>query len=124
MKPAPLGSSLVMWVLCSIVVLASPQGGGEPRYEVVSIKKNVGTPMASGFQERPDGGLSAAGVTVATLIARAYPPAVPIEMEGLPAWATRQRYDVNTTALLTQPSTSDRTTMLRAMLAERFKLSV
>ena len=124
MPRQPVAGALFLSVLCSVAAFAAAQTWSEPRYEVVSIKKHVGGPAVSDIRNRPDGGMSAVNVPVALLIARAYPPAVPIEMEGLPQWALRERYDVNTTASLTQPSSADRTTMLRAMLAERFMLSV
>jgi len=63
-------------------------------------------------------------VAVTTLLTRAYPPAIPGEMAGLPDWARRDRYDISTTASLQKATAEDRIAMLRAMLADRFKLVV
>jgi len=43
-------------------------------------------------------------------------------MIGLPAWATSERYDVSATSLLPSASPEQRAAMMRAMLADRFKL--
>ena len=91
-------------------------------FEVVSIKRNISVPgpgFFSSVSERPDGGLIAANVPVATLISRAYPSAVPIA--DLPGWASTDRYDVTATSSLSVATADDRTAMLRAMLADRFK---
>jgi uncharacterized protein (TIGR03435 family) len=59
-----------------------------------------------------------------TLIARAYPPTLPVEIVGVPEWARTERYDVIATASLAHPTPDDRATMLRAMLVDRCKLAV
>jgi hypothetical protein len=58
-----------------------------PTFEVVSIKRNAADRVNSSVTPRPDGGLTMVGPPAATLVSRAYPPAVPIEMVGLPGWA-------------------------------------
>jgi uncharacterized protein (TIGR03435 family) len=63
-------------------------------------------------------------IPVTTLIARAYSPAIPIEMIGLPGWARTERYDVSATSTLARATPGDRIAMLRSMLADRFKLVV
>lgn len=63
-------------------------------------------------------------VLVGMLISRAYPPSAPGDMIGLPAWATSERFDVSATSALSTPTPDDRIAMLRAMLADRFKLAV
>jgi uncharacterized protein (TIGR03435 family) len=45
------------------------------------------------------------------------------EPVGLPAWETSERYDVNATASLKNPTIEDRQAMMRALLAERFKFA-
>ena len=44
-------------------------------------------------------------------------------MIGLPDWARTARYDISATASVTRPTADDRMAMLRAMLADRFKLA-
>ena len=96
-----------------------------PTFEVVSVKPNVSSarPLGPPFQDRPDGGFTATNVAVTTFVARAYPPAIPVEMIGLPDWARTERYDIIATASVTRPTADDRIAMLRAMLADRFKLA-
>jgi uncharacterized protein (TIGR03435 family) len=63
-------------------------------------------------------------IPVGTLISRAYPFAVPIDMVGLPGWAMSERYDVSAISSLSSPTPDDRTAMLRALLVDRFNLAV
>jgi uncharacterized protein (TIGR03435 family) len=94
-----------------------------PTFDVVSIERSGG---GVGFRlsERPDGGFNATNYPVANLIARAYPPAVPVDIVGLPSWTSSERYDVRTTATRPNVTQEERKAMLRAMLAGRFKLAV
>jgi uncharacterized protein (TIGR03435 family) len=107
-------------------VLAQTVAG--PTFEVVSIKKHVAQPgpmgLSSSINVRPDGGIAMANIPVATLISRAYPSHVPADMAGLPAWAMSERYDVSATSTLSKSTADDRAAMMRAMLADRFKLVV
>jgi uncharacterized protein (TIGR03435 family) len=73
--------------------------------------------------ERPDGGFTMTNFLVGMFIARAYPPMVPAVIVGLPAWAMSERYDVSATSTLARATAEDRIAMLRAMLADRFKLA-
>ena len=47
---------------------------------------------------------------------------VTADMVGLPDWATRDFYDVSATASLSSVTGAARLAMLRAMLADRFRL--
>ncbi|HET9831291.1 MAG TPA: TIGR03435 family protein, partial [Vicinamibacterales bacterium] len=94
-------------------------------FDVVSIKRLAATaPPAFDMSERPDGGLTMTGAPITVLIAQAYPPAAVADLVGLPDWATKDRFDFKATASLLKPSRDDRRAMLRAMLADRFKLAV
>jgi uncharacterized protein (TIGR03435 family) len=95
-----------------------------PAYDVVSIKPSAGNSFSSNLSQRPDGGLTAVNVPVATLISRAYQPAAPADFAGLPDWGMRERWDVTTTSSRADATAEERTAMLRAMLADRFKLIV
>lgn len=98
---------------------ASPGG---PTFDVVSIRKiPEGAFSTAPRRITPDGGMSLNAVTARALISRAY-PTVDGEIAGLPAWAGRQQYDVVATASLKVPTADDRAAMVRAMLADRFKL--
>jgi uncharacterized protein (TIGR03435 family) len=94
-----------------------------PTFDVVSIKKNT-QPIPPGPPvQRPDGGFSMQGVPIGTLVSRAYPPAVPIDMVGLPEWAMREYYDVSATSSLPAATPEQQQAMLRTMLADRCKLA-
>jgi uncharacterized protein (TIGR03435 family) len=133
MRFAMLAASLVLVtaatsnLLSQVQVPAPPPAAVEPTFEVVSIKPStavVGPGFSSGLVQLPDGGFTVTNLPVGTLISRAYPPAVPIDIVGLPAWAMSERYDVRATSSLSNPTADQRTAMLRAMLADRFKLAV
>ena len=89
-------------------------------YDVVSIRPNTATGPI-GLNQRPDGGLVAVSVPLATFIARAY-PTIAGEIVGLPDWARTARWDVTATSSRPNVTAEDRAAMLRAMLADRFKL--
>ena len=97
-----------------------------PTFDVVSIKRHIQQPGPLGFNstqnQRPDGGFTMTNVRIAMLIYRAYPEASSFEAVGLPGWVTSDGYDVSATSTLTQATAEDRVAMLRAMLADRFKL--
>ncbi len=90
---------LIVGVTSDVLTQAptSPAAVG-PTFEVVSIKRNTTNPLGSKVNERPDGGFTMLNIPVVLLIARAYSPAVPIEMVGLPEWARSERYDVSATS--------------------------
>ena len=105
----------------------APSTPAGPTFDVVSIKRNTtdirDVPYAPPI-DRPDGGFTWTRLPVMTFIARAYPPAAPIDMIGLPEWARTEQYDVRTTSTLARATPADRIAMLRTMLADRFKLAV
>ena len=114
---------LLLAALTSRAFTQAPAPPAGPTFDVVSIKLNTSDNRpTSPPVERPDGGLRMTGVPVSVLIARAYPPAVPIDMVGLPDWARTERYDVIATSTLSTATRDDRIAMLRAMLADRLKL--
>jgi uncharacterized protein (TIGR03435 family) len=124
-------------VVIAFLIAASAGGGAilsaqskpsEPTFDVVSIKRNAAS-QAGRFEnptriDRPDGGFTWTSVPVMTLIARAYPIDIPADIVGLPEWARREYYNVSATSTLSTATAEDRTAMLRAMLADRFKLVV
>jgi uncharacterized protein (TIGR03435 family) len=94
-----------------------------PRFEVVSIKPNTSGSPAISMRQMPDGGYSMVNGSVRSLISAAY-SGLSAEPEGLPGWASSDRYDVTATSSLSRPPTpEDRRAMMRAMLAERFNFS-
>ena len=116
---------LLAAVTSDVLAQTSPPAG--PTFEVVSIKRNMSPNMVIGNAriERPDGSFSLTRVPVIELINRAFTfsPTVPTERVGLPGWATTEYYDVTTTSSISRPTLEDRAAMVRAMLADRFKLA-
>ena len=99
-----------------------------PTFEVVSIKRNTST-IGPGFRSnvvtwRPDGALIMTNVPVGTIISSAHPGTGPANIAGLPDWARTERFDVSATSSLSKATVDERTAMLRAMLADRFKLAL
>ena len=93
-------------------------------YEAVSIKPNrSGETRLQGFTSSPDGGFQMINGTVAFLLGQAFPQSTR-DMSKLPAWTSAEKFDVVAKGLAdgSTPDGSQRSAMLRAMLADRFKL--
>jgi uncharacterized protein (TIGR03435 family) len=117
---------------CALLIVATTAGvfaqaGAGPTFEVVSIKRNIPQPgvFNASQNQRPDGGFTMVNGRIMNLIARAYPNVVflPTDVVGLPGWATSDGYDISATSTLKEATADDRAAMMRAMLAERFKLA-
>jgi uncharacterized protein (TIGR03435 family) len=125
--------SKMRWPLIAAVLVAASAAllaQDKPEFDVVSIKKNTsGTLGSNGSSERPDGSFTLLNSPVTTLIARGYPANTPIpvtDIPGLPDWAKpgAERYDIIAKSSLSRPATPDeRQAMVRALLADRFKLT-
>jgi uncharacterized protein (TIGR03435 family) len=125
MSMATLTGPLMAVATASVLAQAPPPAAAGPTFEVVSIKRNTSNALGSnGSSERPDGGFTLLNIPVITLIARAYAVGVPADYVGRPAWANTERYDVVATSSLSKPTQEQRAAMMRAMLADRFKLQV
>ena len=97
-------------------------------FDAVSVKPHPPeqgiAALNSNQTQRPDGSLTMTNVPAALFVSRAYGIA-PVNMAGLPAWAMSERYDLNAVASLPGVATAEqRAAMLKAMLADRFKLSL
>lgn len=107
-------------LLC--IALAPPLGA--QTFDAASVKPHdKAQALQVPFRDvpRPDGGVTMTNVSVRLIIARAYGLG---DIVNLPGWANSDRYDVNATASLTNPTTAQRAEMLKAMLADRFKLAL
>jgi uncharacterized protein (TIGR03435 family) len=112
------------------LLLIAIAGGGlpldaqSPTFEVVSVKPNTGNVGSISLRSRPDGGFIATNVNIGLLLGQAFPQSTQ-DMVGLPEWATSARFDVNATAPpgIGNATLDQRRAMLRAMLADRFKLA-
>ena len=116
-------SFVAMFAVLSVAsVFAQPSG---PTFDVVSIKRHIPGPgpvVFGGGQNRPDGGFTMTNVRISNLIYRAYPEAASVAAVGLPGWATSEAFDVSATSALSKATSDDRVAMMRAMLADRFRL--
>src|SRR4026207_576986 len=94
---------IVMLAATVSVFTQSPASPSGPTFDVVSIKRHIPEPGPLGFRstqnERPDGGITMTNIRIMNLIVRAYPGVVvlPIDIEGLPGWATSEGYNVSAT---------------------------
>jgi uncharacterized protein (TIGR03435 family) len=107
--------------------------GQTPSFEVASVKANESNDQRAPSMILPGGRFTATNNTVRALILNAYGiSATPYLLEGGPAWIDSARYDIEAKAAADAipPGTSGRPLwdkarlMLRALLADRFKLSV
>src|SRR5262245_50821896 len=96
----------------------------EPRFEVVSIKRSTSGGVGSMMRIQPGGRVSVVNLTVRQVIARAY-GIQPFQLTGGSDWLQIERYDIEAKppdgAVVTEDAIN---AMLRAMLADRFKLKM
>lgn len=113
-------------VLPAAIALHAQAPAAGPTFDVVSVKPNLTQPgvgvAGAMMNQRPDGGLTMTRVPVMLILAMAYQPMSTADMVGLPDWASREFYDVTATSSLATPTMEDRQAMVRAMLADRFRL--
>ena len=90
-------------------------------FDVVSIKRHDPNDFSGAMRELPDGTFTMTGMPIASIISMASPTRTR-DVDGLPAWAKSERYDV--TAKPSANSTREQIAqMWRAMFADRMQLS-
>lgn len=102
------------------VHLQPPQG--QPAFDVASVKPNVSGDMRVTLQAMPGGGFRATNAPLRTLIREAY-ALQGFQLSGGPGWLDSDRFDVVAKSE-SNPGPLQMRVMLRALLAERFQLSV
>ncbi len=103
---------------------APPSAPQETRFEVVSVRRNAGGGVASTMGIQPGGRFSVGNLAVRQVIVRAF-GIQPFQLTGGPDWVQRDRYDIQARAPEGAVVTGDAiNVMVRAMLADRFKLKV
>lgn len=107
--------------ICVAVPRGAPQPAG-PRFDVVSIKPN-NSPDPGGRNALEPGTYTGIGVTLRRIIALAYLPIPTSRIDGGPSWLMTDRFDVRA-KFEGNPSGEQLRLMMRAMLADRFKLRV
>ncbi len=121
------GLAATALAVLTATVVAGQSPASRPSFDVVSIKRNTTSgpgalPVGGPPMERPNGAVRLTRVPTIALLLRAYPTAVGGDIVGLPDWARREYYDVDATSTLSTATAGARVEMMRAMLADRFKL--
>jgi len=100
---------------------AKPSAPSAPAaFELTSVKRNISGDERTSTRAQPNGGWSATNVRLRAVIARAY-EVREFQIEGAPEWVNSDRFDIVGRGPEGTPA-SQRFAMLRAMLADRFKL--
>jgi uncharacterized protein (TIGR03435 family) len=107
--------------VAALVAQAPAEAPPAPAFDVASIARSPAGTRGSSSGLRP-GGWSMVNGSTLTLIRSAYPSPVS-DLIGAPEWVTDQRYDVTATAR-GNPTREEVMLMLRALLADRFKLAL
>lgn len=89
-------------------------------FELTSVKRNISGDGRTSTRAQPNGGWSATNVRLRAVIARAY-EVREFQITGGPDWVNVDRFDIVARGPVGTPA-SQRFAMLRAMLADRFKL--
>lgn len=90
-------------------------------FDVVSVKPNKSGDGRARIGRQPGGRWVMINVPATGLILTAYPTKID-ELVGAPAWVTSERFDVDARATF-EPTADQERMMLRALLADRFKLA-
>jgi uncharacterized protein (TIGR03435 family) len=110
--------------LLLVATLGFPLAGQALEFEVASIRRNTSaTPIPSGPPPNPASGqMTLSWIPARFLATRAYPDlTTPLVVEGLPAWADSERYDV-TVKFRPGATPAEQAEMWKALLADRMKL--
>ena len=107
--------------IAAVVALSAVLAGqAPPQFEVASVKPNASGDGKVLIQPQPGGRFTAMNVTLRQLIRYAY-QLQESQIAGGPAWLARDHFDIVAKA---ERAGMDDRLMLRALLAERFKLVV
>jgi uncharacterized protein (TIGR03435 family) len=121
-----LGLGIALVVASGLSGLAqaipSPPGRNAPRFEVASVKRHTGPDDPSTIQTQPGGQFTAIAMRVDFLVRQAY-RVRPFQLMNGPSWISKDEFDVIAKAPENTPPEII-AAMLRALLAERFKLKV
>ena len=115
-------------VVCALsplraVTRAQPPSPGEAlAFDVASVKPNISRDMRVSVQAMPGGRFTATNAPLRTLVREAY-ALQGFQLSGGPGWLDSDRFDIVAKSER-NPTPLQMRVMLRALLAERFKLSV
>ncbi|HEY1306767.1 MAG TPA: TIGR03435 family protein [Vicinamibacterales bacterium] len=110
---------------CALTLLLVPSASAFAqealRFEVASVKANVGTDRSIPFRMPPPDGITLTNNPLESIIRYAY-NVQPFRLIGVPAWTREERYDI--AAKAARPISEDeRRLMMRALLVDRFHLN-
>jgi uncharacterized protein (TIGR03435 family) len=109
-------------LMSSLLVAQSTQAQQENlTFDVVSVKPNKSGVGSTRIGRQPGGRWIMVNMAASGLILSAYPTKVS-ELVGAPDWVTAERFDVEARATF-EPTPGQEDMMLRALLADRFKLA-
>jgi uncharacterized protein (TIGR03435 family) len=112
-------AGLVAAIALSVTVLVAAQSASE--FEVASIKRNESGEGGSSF-DMSRGRIRATNTLLQPLIRQAF-EVMDTQVVGAPSWMATERYDIVAKAPAGVTSAADMRPLLRALLAERFKLA-
>jgi uncharacterized protein (TIGR03435 family) len=117
--------ALAVLSLLAIVIVCRANGptlaqDSAPRFDVASVKPNVGRDRSIPFRPPPPDGITLTNNPLESIIRYAY-SVQPFRLEGVPSWTQDERFDI--AAKAAGPISDDqRRLMMRALLVERFRL--
>ena len=112
-------SAMVLTIVAAGIAAAAAQETA-PRFEVASVKPNVGADRSIPFRTPPADGITLTNFPLESIVRFAY-SVQPFRVEGLPAWTREERFDI--AAKAAGPITDEqRRLMMRSLLVERFRL--
>lgn len=118
-----LVGSFIVGVLgiAQVMAQAPASADGRPTFDVTSVKRNTSGEQGGRSGYQPGGRYSGTNVTVRRVIGLAYLPLQGFQIIGGPNWINSDRFDIEAKAE-GNPSSDQLRLMLRALLADRFKL--
>jgi uncharacterized protein (TIGR03435 family) len=115
------GAAAILVVAMALQGAAQQPSGGAPSFEVVSVKPNT-SGLAGQSSQTGKGSLTTTNMRMRALLVLAY-GIRPERIDGLPSWTDQERFDITARAPADTPN-NQLPLMLRALLAERFRLVV
>jgi uncharacterized protein (TIGR03435 family) len=120
----------VALISSSVVWAQAPAPANKPRFEVASVKPSAPDAQGQSVRRPPVGGqFFVSNIPLRDIIALAFQvPDLPWRLDGVPEWATRERFDIVAKAAgdvpPVRPGSPDPTLMmLRTLLEERFRMT-
>jgi len=118
MRVLALGTLVAIAAVVSWIGVSAQATG--PRFDVASVKPNVGSDRSIPFRTPPLDGITLTNNPLESIIRYAY-SVQPFRLEGVPGWTLDERFDI--AAKAAGPiSDTERRLMMRALLVERFRL--